>query len=112
MSKRPRRDHTASFKGEAMKGKTLAEVAQQFGLHLNQITQWKAACGRTRSGRWTSRKSPWGKALSISEAYQPALHAAHCDKPLPPPCRVEICLGNADMQGIPRPTEPFMVTAP
>ena len=47
MSKRPRRNHTASFKAKValatMKGeKTLAELAQQFDVHPNQITQWKA----------------------------------------------------------------------
>jgi len=47
MSKRPRRNHTPAFKAKvalaAMKGeKTLAELAQQFDVHPNQITQWKA----------------------------------------------------------------------
>jgi len=47
MSKRPRRNHTAPFKAKvalaAVKGeKTLAELAQQFDVHANQITQWKA----------------------------------------------------------------------
>ena len=47
MSKRPRRNHTPGFKAKvalaAMKGeKTLAELAQHFDVHPNQITQWKA----------------------------------------------------------------------
>ena len=46
MSKRPRRNHAPAFKAKvalaAIKGeKTLAELAQQFDVHPNQITQWK-----------------------------------------------------------------------
>ena len=44
--KRPRRNHASTFKAKvalaALKGdKTLAELAQQFDVHPNQITQWK-----------------------------------------------------------------------
>ena len=47
MSKRPRRNHAPAFKAKvtlaALKGeKTLAELAQQFDVHPNQIIQWKA----------------------------------------------------------------------
>ena len=46
MSRRPRRNHTPAFKAKvalaAIKGeKTLADLAQQFDVHPNQITQWK-----------------------------------------------------------------------
>jgi transposase len=46
MSRRPRRNHSAAFKAKvalaAIKGdKTLAELAEQFDIHPNQITQWK-----------------------------------------------------------------------
>jgi transposase len=46
MSKRPRRNHTPAFKAKvalaAVKGeRTLAELAQQFDVHPNQITSWK-----------------------------------------------------------------------
>jgi transposase len=46
MTKRSRRNHTPAFKAKvalaALKGeKTLLELAQQFDVHVNQITQWK-----------------------------------------------------------------------
>ncbi|QHD70249.1 IS3 family transposase [Sphingobium yanoikuyae] len=47
MSRRPRRNHSPAFKAKvalaALKGeKTLAELAQQFDVHANQITTWRA----------------------------------------------------------------------
>ena len=62
MSKRPRRNHTASFKAKvalaAMKGeKTLAELAQQFDVHPNQITQWKAQLFEGAAGVFGKDKS-------------------------------------------------------
>jgi transposase len=44
--RRPRRNHTASFKAKvavaALKDdKTLAELAEKFDVHTSQITQWK-----------------------------------------------------------------------
>src|SRR4051795_5926918 len=47
MIRQPRRNHTPAFKVKlalaAVRGeKTLAELAQQFDIHPNQITQWKA----------------------------------------------------------------------
>ena len=55
MSKRARRNHAPAFKAKvalaAIKGeKTLADLAQQFDIHSNQITQWKASSSKGRPG--------------------------------------------------------------
>jgi transposase len=47
MSRRPRRNHTPAFKAKvalaAIKSdRTLAQLAEQFDVHANQITTWKA----------------------------------------------------------------------
>ena len=47
MTRRKRRNHSPEFKAKvaiaALKGdKTLAELAQQFDIHPNQITDWKS----------------------------------------------------------------------
>lgn len=46
MARRKRRNHSGAFKAQvalaALKGdKTLADLAQQFDVHPNQITEWK-----------------------------------------------------------------------
>ena len=47
MTRRARRNHSPAFKAKvalaAIKGeKTLADLAQQFDVHPNQITQWRS----------------------------------------------------------------------
>jgi transposase-like protein len=47
MKRRPRRNHSAAFKAKvaiaAIKGeRTIAEIAEQFDVHPNQVTTWKA----------------------------------------------------------------------
>ena len=47
MSRRPRRNHSAAFKAKvaiaAIKGeRTIAQIADQFDVHPNQVTTWKA----------------------------------------------------------------------
>ena len=46
MTKRTRRNHTGNFKAKvalaALRGdKTLTEIAQQYEVHPNQVTEWK-----------------------------------------------------------------------
>ena len=68
MSRRARRNHTPAFKAKvalaAIRGQgTLAELAEHFDVHPNQITQWKSqlqegAVGVFGSAAGTGAKSP------------------------------------------------------
>jgi len=63
MSKRPRRNHSPAFKAKmalaAVRGeKTLAELAQQFDVHPNQITTWKAQLLEGAAGVFGSETRP------------------------------------------------------
>jgi transposase len=65
MTKRPRRNHSPAFKAKvalaAVKGeKTLAELAQQFDIHPNQITQWKAQLLDGAAGVFGTEKAGTG----------------------------------------------------
>ena len=76
MSKRPRRNHTPGFKAKvalaAVKGeKTLAELAQQFDVHPNQITNGRPASRRRGRGV----RPGGGSAAAASSVDLKSLHA-------------------------------------
>ena len=55
MNRRPRRNHTPAFKAKvalaAVKGdRTIAQLAEHFDIHPNQITAWKARLEGGASG--------------------------------------------------------------
>ena len=71
MSRRPRRNHTGAFKAKvalaALKGeRTLLELAQQFDVHANQITQWKSQLLEGAAGVFGEAKaSPAEAAVDV-----------------------------------------------
>jgi transposase len=70
MTRRVRRNHSPAFKAKvalaAIKGeKTLAELAQQFDVHPNQITQWRSQLLEGAAGLFGSEAK--------SEAATPAI---------------------------------------
>jgi transposase len=70
MTRRPRRNHTPAFKAKvalaAIRGeKTLAELAQQFDIHPNQITQWKAQLLDGAAGVFGSGSRDEGKGPTV-----------------------------------------------
>src|SRR5271169_6856611 len=70
MTKRTRRNHAPAFKAKValavIKGdKTLAELAQQFDVHVNQITQWKAQLLEGAAGVFGSAPRTAPSAASV-----------------------------------------------
>ena len=70
MTRRPRRNHTPAFKAKvalaAVKGeKTLAELAQQFDVHANQITTWKAQLLDGAAGVFGSEPKAASAAVAV-----------------------------------------------
>jgi len=71
MARRPRRNHTASFKAKvalaALKGeKTLTELAEQYEIHPNQITQWKAQLLEGAEGVFESGKEKDAETVDVT----------------------------------------------
>jgi transposase-like protein len=76
MSRRTRRTHTPAFKAKvalaAIKGElTLAQLAEQFDVHPNQITQWKAQLSESAANVF----GPGGNAAAQPSVDVKALHA-------------------------------------
>jgi transposase len=76
MTRRPRRNHSPAFKAKvalaAIKGeRTLAELAQQFDVHPNQITQWRVQLLEGASGVFGTD----GKAGPVPAVDVKTLHA-------------------------------------
>ena len=73
--RRPRRNHSPQFKAkvavEALKGeKTLAELAEHFDVHPNQITTWKTQLLEQAAQVFAGGKAPANPPVDVK-----ALHA-------------------------------------
>ena len=73
--KRPRRNHSPQFKAKvalaALRGeKTLAELAEQFDVHPNQIVQWRQQAVENLAGTFDR-----GGSEKVSEVELKELHA-------------------------------------
>ena|SRR3954452_4593819 len=76
MNRRPRRNHTPAFKAKvalaAVKGdRTIAQLAEHFDVHPNQITAWKAQL----EGGASDVFGPGGSASAAPAIDVKSLHA-------------------------------------
>src|ERR1700694_5485848 len=75
MNRRPRRNHTPAFKAKvalaAVKGdRTIAQLAEQFDIHPNQITAWKGQLGGGASGVFGSgNRAPAAPAIDVKSLH-------------------------------------------
>jgi transposase len=74
MAKRPRRNHSPAFKAKvalaAVKGeKTLTELAQQFDVHPNQVTQWKTQLLESAAGVFGGGSVPASPAVDVKSLH-------------------------------------------
>jgi transposase len=74
MAKRARRNHSPAFKAKvalaALKGeKTLAELAQQFDVHPNQVTQWKAQLLEGAAGVFGGSAEPAAASVDLKSLH-------------------------------------------
>ena len=74
MTKRARRNHTPAFKAKvalaAVKGdKTLAELAQQFDVHPNQITSWRAPLLAKAAGVFGADAAATAPVVDVKELH-------------------------------------------
>ena len=81
MSKRPRRNHTPAFKAKvalaAVKGdRTIAQLAEHFDVHPNQITAWKAQLEGGASGTCTRSELHHSSPLMHGATIRPSLPGA------------------------------------
>ena len=79
MSRRPRRNHTPGFKAKvalaAIKGdRTVAQIAELFDVHPNQVTTWKAQLEASAADVFGQGGSPAQPAVDVK-----ALHAKICE---------------------------------
>src|SRR5512139_328233 len=74
MSRRARRNHTPAFKAKvalaAIKGdRTIAQIAEQFDVHPNQVTSWKAQLEGSAADVFGSGGGPAQPAVDVKSLH-------------------------------------------
>ena len=74
MSRRPRRNHSPAFKAKvalaAVKGdRTIAQLAEHFDVHPNQITTWKSQLEASASEIFGSGGTPASPTIDVKSLH-------------------------------------------
>ena len=76
MSRRPRRNHSAAFKAKvaiaAIKGeRTIAQIAEQYDVHPNQVTTWKTQLEGAAAGVFDggTNSAPAAPAVDVKQLH-------------------------------------------
>src|SRR5262245_60224775 len=98
MKRRPRRNHSAAFKAKvaiaAIKGdQTIAEIAEQYDVHTNQVTTWKAQLEGGAADVFGNGSGAARRNHTLTQVKR--ISSCHACWPPPPACSVNHDLGPA-----------------
>ena len=88
MRRRPRRNHSAAFKGKVAidplaDGKTIAEIAQMHDVHPSQVTEWRRQLVGRAAGAFGDTVTPEAPPVEINALHVRIVQLSSGARPRP-----------------------------